>query len=595
MYQRFLKMSIKKIVLGLVISAVCAGQTYAQGMEEMWDGAAGKNAVSQNRGKLFREGKYALFIHWGIYSQLANKWQGKTFYGIGEWLMNKSMANISPAEYKTAASSFHPDHFDAKAIVQLAKDAGMRYIVITSKHHDGFSMFHSKVNPFNIVDATDFKRDPMIELAKACKEGGIGFGFYYSQNQDWTYPGGNGGPKLDAQGKEKTFDDYFWEKCYPEVQQITTEYGPIELVWFDTPGGMDKKYAQKLVELVHKNQPGAYVSGRVGHGLGDYSTLGDMEVPRQNVEGIWEAVDVTNDSWGYAWYDNNWKSSREILQRTLSTIARGGTYMLNVGPKPDGSIPDQASLALRNAGAWIKRYPTTVYAAQASPWKHALPWGDATVQGDRISLLVYHWPTGGQLHVPGLIGGIQSIKLLGAEDQEKLKYTAENGWLKIAIPKVAPDALVSVIEIKLMGSPQVNKMLGIDPVLETVIPVDFGKAENCNKEGKSWMEKFGEWKHVVQVNKWTEKSTFSYEIDIEKPGYYQVDMNYAGEGRTVWRIESSAGELLQNQQEAAHVYAWYPWGWMKFKNAGRYKITVSLIEGNGDKASLTALRFKYVE
>ncbi|MGE8378179.1 MAG: alpha-L-fucosidase, partial [Sphingobacterium sp.] len=286
-------MSFKKIVLGAMISALCTQEVLAQRMEEMWDGAGGKGAVSQNRGKLFREGKYALFIHWGIYSQLANKWQGKTFYGIGEWLMNKSMANISPAEYKLAASSFHPDHFDAKAIVKLAKDAGMRYIVITSKHHDGFSMFHSKVNPFNIVDATDFKRDPMIELAKACKEGGIGFGFYYSQNQDWTYPGGNGGPKVDAQGKMKSFDDYFWEKCYPEVQQITTSYGPIELVWFDTPGGMDKKYAQKLVELVHKNQPGAYVSGRVGHGLGDYSTLGDMEVPRENVDGIWETVDVT--------------------------------------------------------------------------------------------------------------------------------------------------------------------------------------------------------------------------------------------------------------------------------------------------------------
>lgn len=595
MYQKFFAMSFKTIVFGLAISTLCAYHALAQRMEEMWDGGGGKSAVSQNRGKLFREGKYALFIHWGIYSQLANKWQGKTYYGIGEWLMNKSMANIPPAEYKLAASSFHPDHFDAKAIVQLAKDAGMRYIVITSKHHDGFSMFHSKVNPFNIVDATDFKRDPMIELAQACKEGGIGFGFYYSQNQDWTYPGGNGGPKVDAQGKAKSFDDYFWEKCYPEVQQITTGYGPIELVWFDTPGGMDKKYAQKLVELVHKNQPGAYVSGRVGHGLGDYSTLGDMEVPRENVDGIWETVDVTNDSWGYAWYDNNWKSSQEILQRTLSTVARGGTYMLNVGPKPDGSIPDQAGLALRNAGAWIKRYPETVYGAQASPWKHALPWGDATVQGDRISLLVYHWPADGTLYVPGLTKGVQSIKLRGSKDQEKLNYTLEKDWLKIDIPKIAPEKMVSVIEIKVNGTPQVEKMLGVDPALETVIPVDFGEVEGCNKEGKSWMEKFGEWKHVVQVRKWTEKSKFSYEIAVKKPGYYQVDMNYAGEGRMVWRIENSAGEVVQNQQESAHVYNWYPWGWMKFEKAGRYKITVSLVEGNGDKASLTALRFKYVE
>lgn len=196
------------------------------------------------------------------------------------------MAGIGVSDYMAVANDFNPINFNAKTIVQLAKDAGMKYIVVTSKHHDGFAMFHSKDNKFNIVDATPFKRDPMIELANACGEAGLGFGFYYSQNQDWTAPGGNGDPLLDKDSNEKTFDDYFNEKCYPQVNQITTEYGPIELVWFDTPGGMDKKYAKRLVELVHKNQPGAYVSGRVGHNLGDYTTLGDMEVPKENVGGL---------------------------------------------------------------------------------------------------------------------------------------------------------------------------------------------------------------------------------------------------------------------------------------------------------------------
>src|SRR3546814_5608695 len=135
----------------------------------------------------------------------------------------------------------------------------------------------------------------MVELAEACKDAGLGFGLYYSQNQDWTAPGGHGGPITDEHGNKKSFDDYFREKCYPQVQQLTTDYGPITLVWFDTPGGMDKKYAEQLVELVHKNQPEAYVSGRVGHNLGDYATLGDMEVPKKNVAGLWESVDVTND------------------------------------------------------------------------------------------------------------------------------------------------------------------------------------------------------------------------------------------------------------------------------------------------------------
>ncbi|WP_448635161.1 alpha-L-fucosidase [Pedobacter panaciterrae] len=562
----------------------------------MWDGKAKINGeLNTTRGKLFRNGKYAMFIHWGLFSQLSNKWKGKTYYGIGEWLMNSNMANISAQEYMPVAKDFNPVNFNAKAIVQLAKDAGMKYIVVTSKHHDGFAMFHSGDNKFNIVDATPFKRDPMTELAKACKDAGLGFGFYYSQNQDWTAPGGNGGPEKDEQGNKKTFDDYFKEKCYPQVEQITTAYGPIELVWFDTPGGMDKKYAEQLVALVHKNQPGAYVSGRVGHNLGDYSTLGDMEVPKQNVEGLWESVDVTNDAWGYAWYDQNWKSAKELLTRTLSTVARGGTYMLNVGPKPDGTIPEQAAFALRYSGNWIKKYPQTIYAAEASPWKHALPWGDATVRGNKISLLVYEWPTTGHLYLPGLISEITAIKLVNNKKTEALKFTKKNGWVDIAVPVKAPETLVSIVEITVKGTPKANSIQCVDPKIETVIYADFAKAINCEKAGKSWMEKFGEWKHAMQVTKWRAESKLEWEVEVLQPGYYQTELNYTGLGRMVWKIENNEGGIVQNQQNSSSVYTWYPMGWMKFEHPGKYTIAVSLIEGDGQKASLSAIRLKKVD
>lgn len=565
-------------------------------MDEMWDGKAKINGeLNTTRGKLFRNGKYAMFIHWGLFSQLSNKWKGKTYYGIGEWLMNSNMANISAQEYMPVAKDFNPVNFNAKAIVQLAKDAGMKYIVVTSKHHDGFAMFHSRDNKFNIVDATPFKRDPMTELAKACKDAGLGFGFYYSQNQDWTAPGGNGGPEKDKQGNKKTFDDYFKEKCYPQVEQITTAYGPIELVWFDTPGGMDKKYAEQLVALVHKNQPGAYVSGRVGHNLGDYSTLGDMEVPKQNVEGLWESVDVTNDAWGYAWYDQNWKSAKELLTRTLSTVARGGTYMLNVGPKPDGTIPEQAAFALRNSGNWIKKYPQTIYAAEASPWKHALPWGDATVRGNKISLLVYEWPTTGHLYLPGLISEITAIKLVNNKKTEALKFTKQNGWVDIAVPVKAPETLVSVVEITVKGTPKANSIQSVDPKIETVIYADFAKTINCEKAGKSWMEKFGEWKHAMQVTKWRDESKLEWEVEVLQPGYYQTELNYTGLGRMVWKIENNEGGIVQNQQNSSSVYTWYPMGWMKFEHPGKYTIAVSLVEGDGQKASLSAIRLKKVD
>ena len=200
--------------------------------------------------------------------------KGKTYYGIGEWIMNPRRADIPVDKYKAIAKEFNPVDFDAESIVKLAKEAGMKYIIITSKHHDGFAMYDSKVCDFNIVEATPFGRDPMKELAVACKKEGLGFGFYYSQNQDWTAPGGTGGPSTDSKGDSVTFDEYFHKKCLPQVEEITTRYGDMVLIWFDTPGNMPIEYAEMLMEVVHKNQSKAFVSGRIGHGLGDYQNTG---------------------------------------------------------------------------------------------------------------------------------------------------------------------------------------------------------------------------------------------------------------------------------------------------------------------------------
>lgn len=192
---------------------------HAQEMDEMWgeQHVVKKTVQLSKQTHLFEWGNYAMFIHWGLFSQLGNQWKGKTYYGIGEWLMHKKMADIPVEEYKKTVKDFNPTDFDAHAIARLAKDAGMKYVVVTSKHHDGFAMYDSKVCDFNVVKQTPFGRDPMKELSEACRKQGLGFGFYYSHNQDWTYPGGNGGPKVDEFGESKTFDDYFREKCLPQV------------------------------------------------------------------------------------------------------------------------------------------------------------------------------------------------------------------------------------------------------------------------------------------------------------------------------------------------------------------------------------------
>ena len=581
----------RKLLTTVAFLSLCF-PIFSQQMDKMWGKSVVKlRAEDAKRGQLFEQGNYAMFIHWGLYSQLANKVKDKTYYGIGEWIMNPRMAGIPVAEYEELAKTFNPDKFDAKAIAKLAKDAGMKYVVITSKHHDGFAMYDSKSNDFNVVKATPYNYDPMKDLAKACKEVGIGFGFYYSHNQDWTFPGGNGGPEKDAEGNAADFDDYFVKKCLPQVKEITSEYGPIEIVWFDTPGNMPKKYVEELVAVVRKNQPNAMICGRAGHGLGDYQSLGDMEVPVSNQPGLWETVDTTNDSWAYAWYDQNWKAPKLILERLIATVARGGTYMLNIGPRGDGSVPQNAADTLRVSGEWIHRYPQVVYGTDASPWQHALPWGDVTVKDKTMFLTVSEWPTNGKLYLPGLKTGIKSAKVLRGAESETIEYQNENGWICFTVPAAAPEKLISVIQVELEAKPEADPCFGIDPDANTDLLSEFATVKGAKKETKQWMEKFGEWKHTNQISEWEPGSAATWEVNVLKPGCYQVDLTYAGEPRLVWSVAVDGGETIQNQQNASLNYQSFQIGWLNFPKPGKYRVNVSCIEGITKTASLKSISF----
>ena len=594
--------TMKTSLMGVMSALLLAGVVQAERMDEMWGESTVKlRAENAERGELFDEGNYAMFIHWGLYSNLGNKYKGKTYYGIGEWIMSPNVAGIPVNEYKRLAGTFNPVDFDAKAIAQLAKDAGMKYIVITAKHHDGFAMYRSKACDFNIVDATPCSVDPMKALSAACREIGLGFGFYYSHSQDWTFPGGRKGPSVDGNGKPATFDDYFIKKCLPQVTELCTEYGPIELIWFDTPGGMKKEYVQQLVDVVRKHQPKALVSGRAGHNLGDYKTLGDMEVPHKNVEGMWESVDTTNDSWAYAWYDENWKTPQEILRRLVACVGRGGTYMLNIGPDGKGAVPERAARSLREAGKWIRRYPQVVYGTDASPWGHALPWGDVTVKGNRLFLSVFDWPApgvegaaSGKLYLPGLKTRIQSARLLKGGKSEPIAHRVSNGWNVFDLPTRAPEKLVSVIEVTLDGAPEADSTFGLDPNIGTELLVEFATATGVKIVRHRWMEKFGEWVVTHPARRWSPGAKVVWDVDVQKPGDYHVSLTYAGEGRLVWGIDVVGGQHIQNQQNASQIYQEFPFGWLNFPKPGKYKVAVSCLEGNLQSASLKAIRFEPV-
>ena len=356
------------------------------------------DAAREKRLEWFRQAKYGLFIHWGLYAVPAGEWKGQRSLGLGEWIMNRS--KIPVAEYEAFAKQFNPVKFNADEWVQLAADAGMKYVVITSKHHDGFAMFKSNVSRYNLVDATPFKRDVLKELADACARRGMRLGFYFSQSQDWHEKDGAGntwdfGPDQGADGKElKNYDAYLRGKAEPQVKELLTGYGPVALIWFDTPRMMTPERGQRFADIVRSLQPTTLIDGRLGT-EGDYRSTGDNVIPPEASTEAWETPATINDTWGFRKDDTNWKSPAQIAFKLVDIVSKGGNYLLNVGPTAEGIIPQPSQDILRTVGRWLKANGEAVYGAGASPFGDEFgeytAHGAKNVRGEKLFLPQTEW------------------------------------------------------------------------------------------------------------------------------------------------------------------------------------------------------------
>jgi len=298
----------------------------------------------------FKEAKYGMMVHWGLYSLLGGEWKGERTPWEAEWIMRNHYISIK--DYEKLTKAFNPVFFDAEEWVYLAKECGMKYFVITSKHHDGFALFHSKVDKFNVVDATPFGRDIIKEIAMACEKYDMRLGLYYSQDIDWheEHGGGyilpwsrDGGYNHNIvdfpETENKDYSICFEKKIVPQVQEILTNYGDISLIWFDMPRTINSQQSQYLYDLVKKYQPDCLINSRIGNGLGDYTSTGDNEIPEEQKDALWEAPATMNHSWGYKYFDQDWKSPEQILATKKHLNERGINYLLNVGPDGLGRIP----------------------------------------------------------------------------------------------------------------------------------------------------------------------------------------------------------------------------------------------------------------
>ena len=406
----------------------------------------------------WREARFGMFIHWGLYAIPAGEWKGERTPKIGEWIMKNMRIPIS--EYETLVPRFDPVKYDAREWARLAKEAGMKYIVITSKHHDGFALFDSRVTGYDVM-ATPFKRDVLKELADACRAEGIRLGFYYSI-MDWHH--------ADAQGP--TFPDYTDKKnpnwpryvesyMRPQIKELLTGYGPVGVLWFD--GEWVKEWTdeqgRELYEQIRALQPEIIVNNRIGAGRqgmkgmtkagafgGDFGTP-EQEVPATGMPGVdWESCMTMNDTWGYKHFDQDWKSAETLVRTLIDVASKGGNFLLNVGPTAEGLIPAPSVERLAAMGRWMKVNGEAIHGTSASPIP-APAWGRITRKPGRLYLHVFDWPADGRLSV-ALPTSAKKAYLLSDPQRRALAIKSEGGTLAITVPQTAPDGMASVVAVE---------------------------------------------------------------------------------------------------------------------------------------------------
>ncbi len=546
------------------------------------------NSNKEDRLAWFREAKYGMFIHWGPYSHLGGEWNGKKVE-VGEqaeWIMKNMQIPVD--EYREIAREFNPVDFDAREWVNIAQAAGMKYIVITAKHHDGFAMYHSQVSPYNISDWTPFKRDPLKELAEACAEKGIRFCFYYSHREDWDHPGayGNGwdydNDWDDSYYDPDIFENYLEEKAKPQMRELLTNYGPIGLVWFDR-GIYTLQQGEEFIRIVRDLQPACLINSRIGsylqESIGDYQSMNDNGMPIGGVEEYWEAPQTLNRTWGYSKFDTEWKSPETVIRRLVEIVSCGGNLLLNVGPTGLGDIPAASVDVLKQAGEWIQRNAESIYGTTASPFP-PLPFGYCTVKDSKLYLHIRDWPANGILTVPGLRNRIKSAYLLtNPERKRAIKRKVNEAY--ITVPIHQPDSPITVLVLEIEGPPDVDP-----PIVQQgdggTIELSYVTALTGGKSVKRFnvIARY----HIAQLT--VPDDTVSWHFTVNTPGTYTVSITYAAtqdwEGNMYsMSVGSESLEGSVHYTGERYRYKTFPVGTLTIGEAGEHVLTIRPSERSG--------------
>jgi alpha-L-fucosidase len=548
-----------------------------------------------------------MFIHWGIYSLMAK----------GEWVMYNQRIPIK--EYEKLADQFNPVNFDADAWVKLAKDTGMKYIVITAKHHDGFSMFKTKVDPYNIVDGTPYGKDIMDELAKACQKYEIRLCFYYTHVREWRHPHaqslemnapdryGNFGNFWDYPHEDqKNLQIYLDEFDKPQLKELLTQYGPIGIIWFDTPSLIRPDQAQEMIDLVKNLQPDCLVNSRVGRNASiDYYSLGDDEVPEFNNGVDFETPMTICQAWGfYNLADNRYRSLNELLHQLIDIVSLGGNYLLNVGPDPTGVIPLEAQERLWGIGEWMKVNSESIHGTQASPFPAKPSWGKITTKEDTLYLHVYQWNE--RISLTGIESKVKAIHLL-ADPARTITWSQEHcgslGYdrLTIHLPGDALDPNVNVVKVQIESPMQLETRIIEDDSGSIQLPACLSTMQSSEDIPQASINITGVVQRWISTEDW-----FYWDFLCEHPGEFKVLVTASTGFNALWDFGHQLVVELGDQKNVVTIAdtgiplerfqkRTYQAGRIVIDKAGLYRIVVranNLVSTNSQGFTMSMLKLE---
>lgn len=505
----------------------------------------------------WQDSRFGMFVHWGVYAVPAGVYNGKPVPNLGEWIMYYS--RIPRADYRKYAADFAKDGYDPTAWTRLAKEAGMKYMVVTAKHHDGFALFDSAVTDWDAVDARPGGKDLLKPLVEECRKEGIPLGFHYSQAQDWWHPGGGAYGKMWDPEQAGSFDDYLNKIAIPQIKELLERYGPVSSFFFDTPVNMNAARASGIEKLL----PAAtltndrLVPGSPGNFLSFENSL-----PREFFPpGPWELCLSCNDTWGYKTADHNWKAAGDLTRTLVECASRGGNMLLNVGPDADGRIPEPAAKTLREIGGWLSKNGESIYGTRRSPYA-PIPWnGGCTARAlpdgkTELYLHLYEWPGGGEVRLPGLTNPLIAAKTLA--DGGELPFVRQgNSWiLKLG---ARPSGPIPVLKVTMEGAPVIQAP-SAEPdargelLLSATAAVLNGTELRIERQPDSPLQNIGYWTRVEDSAAWP------------------VSLPAAGRYTSVWTLAcaaDSAGStvaIMDGGRELGRLEVPSTGGWSVFRD-----------------------------